>query len=132
MPGITKYSLTVTALGALLLSGAVSAPAAHAEAARAESGSFLVRNDGGYVATFDVAYDLDGRRTTEKSGNFTLGVTKELEVPAGATNIDLKVEEYWLPALKTTIFTKHFESPVTECYSIWGTTLAPAYRQISC
>ncbi len=56
-------------------------------------GSILVRNEGGYVAHFEVTYTLGGKRITKKSGNFTLGVNKEISVPKGATDMHLKVQE---------------------------------------
>ncbi|MFM9615698.1 hypothetical protein [Streptomyces niveiscabiei] len=122
-----RRSLALSLTAALaVMSGAFATPA------QAASGSLSVRNYGGYVARFTVAYDLHGTRQSEDSGDFTLGVNKQVAVPDGATNIDLKVEEYWLPGLLTTIFTKHFNTPETRCYRIHGTTLAPGYEETSC
>lgn len=59
-------------------------------------------------------------------------MNKEVALPDGATNISLKVEEYWFVGSPATIFTEHFDSPVTKCYSIYGTTLNPRYDEISC
>lgn len=95
-------------------------------------GSILVRNDGGYVARFSVSYTLDGQRFTKESGDFTLGVNKEVEIPAGATDVALKVEEAWFIASWSTIFAENFDGPVSKCYKIWGTTLDPAWEEIEC
>lgn len=122
-----RRSLTLSLTAALALaSGAFATPA------QAASGSVLVRNDGGYVAKFTVSYDLHGTRRTEDSGDFVREVSKEVAVPDGATDIDLKVEEYWLPGQLTTIFTTHFNTPQQKCYKIYGTTLNPGYDEISC
>lgn len=95
-------------------------------------GSLSVYNSGGYVATFSVSYNLNGQSQSEDSGDFTLGVTKSVNIPDGASNVYLKVEEYWFPGQKTTIFTKSFDGPVQQCFKIWGTTLNPSYDSISC
>ncbi|KAK7602824.1 hypothetical protein V9T40_006798 [Parthenolecanium corni] len=100
--------------------------------AAAGPGSILVRNGGGYVAIFNVDYDLNGQRKSEDSGQFSLGVNKEIQIPNGATNIYLKVEEYWFFASRTTVFTKSFDSPVHKCYKIWGTTLSPLWEEEAC
>jgi hypothetical protein len=97
-----------------------------------EGGSFLVRNGGGYVARFSVSYKFDGKDFSKDSGDFSLGVNKSISVPAGATDIHLKVEEAWFIASWTTIFTQNFGSPVTKCYKIWGTTLNPSWEETSC
>jgi len=102
----------------------------HLEASVA--GSITVRNEGGYVAKFSITYAFQGKEVTKTSDNFTLGVNKTLEIPEGATNIYLKVEEYWFIGQTTTIFTKTFPTPVTKCYKIWGTTLNPKWEEISC
>ena len=57
------------------------------------AGSLLVRNEGGYVARFTLTYNLAGNEFTQESGDITLGVNKSAWVPAGATEIRLKVEE---------------------------------------
>lgn len=96
------------------------------------AGSIKVRNEGGYVARFSVEYTFDNRSVTKHSGDFTLGVNKDLTIPEGATNIYLKVEEYWFIGATSTIFTEKFDTPVTKCYKIWGTTLDPHYAEIPC
>ncbi|KAK7605191.1 hypothetical protein V9T40_007049 [Parthenolecanium corni] len=105
---------------------------AFAAYASAKDGSISVYNSGGYVATFSADYDLNGRRQTESSGDFTLGVTKSIRVPDGATNIYLKVEIYWFIKSLSTVFTEYFDTPPEKCYKIWGTTLSPKYSAINC
>lgn len=97
----------------------------------AASGFIMVRNEGGYVALLSVDYDLNGQRKSD-SGQFTAGVNKEVKIPEGARNIFVKVEEYWFISAKSTIFTKSYNEPVSKCFKIWGTTLAPHYGEISC
>jgi P pilus assembly chaperone PapD len=97
----------------------------------ATAGSILVRNEGGYVARFSVSYNLNGQDFTKDSGNFTLGVNASISIPAGATNIRLKVEEMWGFGWST-IFHKSYAEPLTICFKIYGTTLDPKYAEISC
>ncbi|MFN7338847.1 MAG: thiol-activated cytolysin C-terminal domain-containing protein [bacterium] len=95
-------------------------------------GSFLVRNSGGYVSRFSVSYKFEGQDFSKDSGEFTAGVNKSISIPAGATEIHLKVEEAWFIGSWSTIFTQDFNSPVTKCYEISGTTLNPSWKEISC
>ena len=95
-------------------------------------GSITVRNGGGYVARFYVKYTgPDGERHQEDSGDFTLGVNKSIELPPGSTLISLKVEEFW-GFVWSTIFVKEFDTCVTKCYEIYGTTLDPHYHEKQC
>ena len=121
------------------------ATAASGESVRAESqdgtsgnntssqGSILVRNEGGYNARFSVQYDpSDGKkRETKKSGDFSIGAQKSIAIPAGATNIHLKVEEntgtQW-----STVFTREYSDPEVKCYKVYGTTLQPKHKSIDC
>ena len=99
-----------------------------------KGGSVLVRNEGGYVARFRVTYTLDNKEYTRDSGNFPLGQNRSVDIPAGATDIHLKVEDLvwpW-PESWSTIFTKSWSSPETHCYKVYGTTLNPAYAEIKC
>ncbi len=106
-----------------------NAAMAHMEAE--QGGSITVRNAGGYVARFSITYTLGGHRFTKDSGNFTVGVNKSVSIPSGSTDISLKVEEMWGFGWST-IFTKEYSKPVTECFEVYGTTLQPKYKSISC
>jgi len=96
-----------------------------------QGGSILVRNEGGDVARFSVSYTLNGQSFTKDSGNFTLGVNASIAIPAGATDIHVKVEEMWGYGWST-IFTKNFDAPGTKCYKIYGTTLDPKWEETAC
>lgn len=99
-------------------------------ATNSNSGWIAIDNEGGYVAKFDVSYTLNGQRFTENTGDFTLGVTKVIDIPAGATDIVLHAwDAYWFSSWKE-IFSKHFDSPVTKKYKVYGTTLNPKYKEI--
>ncbi|KAK7590706.1 hypothetical protein V9T40_002319 [Parthenolecanium corni] len=100
--------------------------------AAADPGFINVHNSGSYVATFNMDYDMNGQRESESSGNFPLDMEKEVQIPDGATNINLKVEEYWSHHSKTTVFTKSFNSPVCKCYKIEGTTFSPLWKEVAC
>lgn len=94
-------------------------------------GTVTVKNDGGYIARFSVEYSINGKQSTEKTGDFPLGTKKSLGIPSAATDIILTVEEYtgfsW-----NTIFTLGFGAPVIKCYKIWGTTFGPSWEEVKC
>jgi hypothetical protein len=96
-----------------------------------QGGSILIRCEGGYVAHFTLSYKVNGQEFSKHSGDISLGVSKSESIPAGATDIHLKVEEMWGFGWST-IFTKDYSQPVTECYKVYGTTLSPAYAKITC
>lgn len=100
---------------------------AHYEAE--QGGSILVRCEGLFVARFSLSYKFNENDFSKYSGDITLGVNKSESLPAGATNIHLKVEEMWGFGWST-IFTKDFAEPVTKSYKVYGTTLNPKYAEI--
>ena len=94
-------------------------------------GRISIENRGAYVAKFTVAYTVDGNRTTKESDNFSAGVTKSIEIPAGATNIQLCAQDAWFFGSWNDIFSKSFDTPVTKKYRVSGTTLNTSYEEIS-
>ncbi len=96
-----------------------------------QGGSILVRCEGGYVARFTLTYMLNKHEFSKHSGDISLVVNKSESIPAGATDINLKVEEMWGFGWST-IFTMHYDTPATECFKVYGTTLAPKYAKIAC
>lgn len=97
-----------------------------------QGGSILVRCEGGFVAKFTLKYKYKGQEFSKHSGDITVGVNKSASMPAGATDIHLKVEEAVFIGTWSTIFTKNYSGPVTECFKVYGTTLSPKYAKISC
>jgi hypothetical protein len=80
----------------------------------------------GYVAKWDVAYDVPGYpRQTWSSGNTTLGYNTTYTFPANATNINIKVQGatalLWEPW--RTPYDKTYPTPPNFCLKIYGTTL---------
>ena len=94
-------------------------------------GSISIENRGAYVAKFTVSYDLDGKRITKETDNFTSGVTKSIEIPAGATAISLCAMDAWFIGQWNDIFAKTFEEPVVKKYRVSGTTLNTAFEEIT-
>ena len=108
--------------------GFKEAVTAHMEVSVA-GGSVKVRNEGGYVARFSLSYTFQGHNFTKNSGTFSLGVNKSIEIPEGATDIHLKVEEMWGFGWST-IFTKVFPTPESKSYKVYGTTLNPKWAEL--
>lgn len=96
-----------------------------------QGGSIKIRNEGAYVARFTLSYKFMDHEFSKHSGDITIWINKSESMPAGATDIHLKVEEFWGFGWST-IFTKDYEAPVTECYRVYGTTLNPKYEKINC
>ena len=94
------------------------------------SGFILVENRGAYIARIFVKYTgPDGKRVNYDSGDFTEGVTKSCELPAGSTYITVKAQEMALPGEWSTIFIKEFPIVVHVEFELLGTTLDPYYRE---
>lgn len=91
-----------------------------------------MKNCGGYVARFSVSFNYQGAHLKKDSGEFTAGIKKSIEIPAGATNIVIKAEEAWFIASWSTIFHQQHPVPVTKCYELTGTTLSPGWREVAC
>jgi hypothetical protein len=80
----------------------------------------------GYVAKWDVSYDVPGSpRQSWNSGNTSLGYTKTYTFPSNATNINIKAQgatglvwEQW-----RTPYDKTYPTPPNFCLKIFGTTL---------
>ncbi len=100
-------------------------------AANCSSGWVAIENEGAFVAKFDVSYTINGQRITEESGYFTTGVTKVIDIPAGATDIVLRAWEEWFIKSWREIFSAHFDGPVCKKYKIYGMNLNPKYEELS-
>lgn len=93
-------------------------------------GSITVRNNGGYVAKFKVAFTLNGQRIEKESENFTLGVNKQLDIPADAVDIQVEALAAWFVGAWSSIFTVGFDAPVRKTFEVSGTTLKTNYKEI--
>ena len=100
-------------------------------ASDASVGVISISNSGGYVAKFTLSYSLDGKRYSKESDNFTSGITKSMEIPAGATNVVVTAMAAWFIASWNEIFSKKFDGPVVKKYRVSGTTLNTSYEEIS-
>jgi hypothetical protein len=95
-------------------------------------GSITVRNSNGwFTAKLTISYTFEGHTYSRDVKNITIGVNKTIDIPCGATDISAKCEEMWGFGWST-IFNLHFDTPVTKCYEIWGTTLSPHYKEVKC
>lgn len=97
-----------------------------------DAGSITVTNKGAYVAAFSITYKLKNRQVTQHSGNFTNPTNQALNIPSGATEIFLKIEEMVFFRTWSAFHTERFDMPVTKCYSISGTTLNPKCKEVPC
>jgi hypothetical protein len=62
-----------------------------------DPGLVLVKNDGGFLARFAVDWRLNGRTDRSESGSFPVAAAKSIGLPAGATDITLKIEIMTFP-----------------------------------
>ena len=94
------------------------------------SGYIIVDNRGAYIARFFVKYTgPDGKRVNYDSGDFTEGVKKSCELPAGSTYITLKIQELALLGEWSTILIEEFPTVVRIEIELLGTALDPYYRK---
>jgi len=91
-----------------------------------------VRNGGAYDARFTIKYSFERVRFTKESGIFGLGENKVIEIPFGATDLSLDIEQEIQENVCATIVTKRFDQPVKLCYKIYGNAIAPKYEEIAC
>lgn len=94
------------------------------------SGWISIENEGWYVAKFDVTYTLNGERVTKESGEFTAGVTKVIDIPAGAVDIVLHAWNAYFIKSWREIFSKSFDEPVAKKYKVTGTSLNTDYKEL--
>lgn len=90
-----------------------------------ESVRIVFRNNGGYVAKYQIIYVLNGQKREWNSGNMTVGQYKDVELPAGATAI---VSGGWAKTLTswTSIFSQRTTNTRTPyCFSTTGTVFSP-------
>jgi len=96
-------------------------------------GSVLVQNNGAYIARFSVQYQQGANTTTLESGNFPALSGKNIDIPASAANITVKIEIMTFPyPVETwkTVANYQFNKPVTKSYRLSGTTVAPEIAEI--
>jgi hypothetical protein len=95
------------------------------------NGQVTVHNQGGYVARSTVEWDLGGQHQSQSSGDFLLGQTYSVGIPAGATNIHVKCEDatglVWDPW--KTILDKTYPTPSQKTFTLTGTTLNPSFSE---
>ena len=93
--------------------------------------SVIVENKGAYIARLFVKYTgLDGKRVNYDSNDFTEGVRKSCDLPAGSTDILVKAMEMAIPGTWSTIFIKEYPTVVSVEFVLLGTTLDPYYREL--
>ena len=95
------------------------------------SGSILVKNEGGYVIRFSIAYTFGGQRFSQMTEPYPVLQSRTLFIPNGATDIHLHTEISYVFGWGT-IFTQIFPTPVVKCYKVWGTAFEPQWTEIGC
>lgn len=93
-------------------------------------GSITVRNKGGYVAKIRLAFTLNGQRIEKESELFTAGVNSQIEIPAGAKDIQVEALAAWFVGVWSSIFTKGYETPQYKSFEVSGTTLNTKYKEL--
>ncbi len=98
-------------------------------------GYVKVDHSGGYVAKYTLSYEQNGESKSFGSGDFSLGFSKRIDIPANATHIKVKAEAYtgliWDP--RNTILEEDFlANPGNICYTVKGTTLNTSYTTDEC
>jgi hypothetical protein len=86
--------------------------------------TITVKNGGGYVMWFSVRYYHNGEWHDEESSNFPVAQSRDIRIPAGATNITVK-------AAQTTgeIFTTTVPKVEDTCFKCWGTIFSTGWSK---
>lgn len=88
--------------------------------------------DGWYSARYDIYYVIAGHEFQIDVRDITIGITKSSFVPGSATDVRLKVSEWWGFGWRT-IFTETWpQLDASHCYEIWGTTLNTKWKEVGC
>ena len=94
-----------------------------------KNGHITLFHQGGYVAKFEVSWDVAGKSETWRSGDQTAGWKKTLHFPGDATNFSIKATAYtglvWSP--ENEIINVNEPGIPNKCYKVFGTTLNTAY-----
>lgn len=93
-------------------------------------GVITIENNGAYIARFHVSYSLNNLRLTRDSGKFTAGNSGVVQIPEGATNLEVTVQDEYFIASWRTIFNARYAHTVSKRFEISGTTLNPSYREV--
>ncbi|WP_135507015.1 thiol-activated cytolysin C-terminal domain-containing protein [Roseovarius aestuariivivens] len=102
---------------------AVAAALAIPTASHAADSRVCVKNEGGFVARFEVDYTENGKKIHNHSGDFTAGVQKCIRAPEDATNVFVSVQEAWFINSWSTVCEKGFNAPQDVNVTVSGTTL---------
>ena len=78
--------------------------------------------NGSYVARLTVSYNILGFSPT-KTAEFPVGVTKTIEIPVAATNINIEASAIG----GNNIFNQNYPKARDVCFEVWGTTFNPQY-----
>jgi hypothetical protein len=97
-----------------------------------KTGSFLVKNSGGFTARFSVLYEQNGKLISIESGNFPVLAAKNIDIPPEASNISVKIEimTSLAPETWSTVAAYNFDKPPTKGYELFGTTFSPQLKEI--
>ncbi|HCW05925.1 MAG TPA: hypothetical protein DGG95_01020, partial [Cytophagales bacterium] len=96
-------------------------------------GSILVQNNGAFTARFSISYQIEADSKTSESGNILALSGKNLDIPAEANNIGLKIEIMTFPWPKETWRTLKvipFTKPISKQFRLSGTTFKPELTEI--
>lgn len=96
-----------------------------------KAGSYFIRHEAFYDAYYTLTYSLDGKNYSKVSGNKGQFSSWDQAVPAGATNLKLKVE-YLSGFTWQSLFTETYDAlEYRRCIKIWGTIISPQHQYIS-
>ncbi|CAF0772927.1 unnamed protein product [Brachionus calyciflorus] len=91
-----------------------------------------VRNNGGYVARFEIRYRLNQEYFQESTGTFAVGQSRSILIPPEARSIVVKCENNIFISSWSTIFSYNMEIAKETCFEVAGTTLNPRWSTVDC
>jgi hypothetical protein len=96
------------------------------------SGAITVRNDGAYVARVYVSYFEQGQRLRQGGDTFRVGMTRSIEIPSDASNIEVTFDVQTFIASWSTVDTRFYPGPVIKCFIMTGTSLNARVDETGC
>lgn len=92
-------------------------------------GDLSVTNSAGLVLRIKVKYQLNGEWKNETSSSFSVGMSRNFQIPVDATNIKLTCEYFtgWLDNTKIA-FEESFAKPELKCFKVTGTLFSQDHQ----
>jgi hypothetical protein len=95
-----------------------------------QSGSVTVKNSGIFIASLSVSYVQDGVRKTKKTDNFPILVSKTIQLPQNAQDIEVLIKIATFIGDWSDLFSHTFPHLIEKKFELTGTTFKPTCTEL--